>query len=111
MLDQIGQENFKIMHLYWTSKQPIGGLRHFVLVDQFEVEGRDFIVLVSVLDVEINITLSKNKFEKSNTWIKGWLKLKRTDAITNKYKELKNLVVKEKNKEIFINDNSYFDIS
>ena len=43
------------MDCYWTSKKPIKGLRHFVLIDKFHSGDEITFLLVSVIDVDINL--------------------------------------------------------
>ena len=55
------------MENFWTSKKPINGLRHFVLVNETKEDENVIFLMVSVLDSEINL----RKFIKlKNTKIK-----------------------------------------
>ena len=42
------------MENFWTSKKPINGLRHFVLVNETKDKGNILFLMVSVIDSEIN---------------------------------------------------------
>ena len=43
------------MENFWTSKNPIKGLSHFVLVNEIKKRDKVIVSLVSVIDVEINL--------------------------------------------------------
>ena len=42
----------------WTSRKPINGLRHFVLVNKIKEKDQIKNLMVSVLDVEISLKIS-----------------------------------------------------
>ena len=99
------------MEHFWTSKKPISGLRHFVLVNETKEKGHIICFIVSVLDPEINLTITYKDLLKSPDWEKGWLNLPKTESITEDYVQFKSL---EKNKninKIFLNEDSLFNIS
>ena len=51
------------MENYWTSNESINGLRHFVLVNKINEHDQINFLMVSVVDVEINLKMSiKNIF-------------------------------------------------
>ena len=60
------------MQLYWTSKKAINGLKHFVIINQYELNEEIYLDFVSVLDDAIHFSISKKVFEESRQWIKGW---------------------------------------
>ena len=91
----------------WTSKKPINGLRHFVLVDQFEKKGRLFVFLVSVLDSEISCKISFDELKNSEEWEFGWKDLHKDDSITSEYIKFK----KKKIGHCFLKESSIFNIS
>ena len=97
------------MDLYWTSRKAINGLKHFVVINQYELKKEVYLDFVSVLDDAISFTLSKKVFEESSQWIKGW-----NDEVDNinkkEYLKFKLSKVENKSKIIF-NENSLFNIS
>ena len=96
----------------WTSSKPINGLRHFVLVNKIKEKDQIKNLMVSVLDVEISLKISNMELMNSDEWTEGWLNLPKTQSITKDYFEYKlSNDSKEGIKEIFINNNSIFNIS
>ncbi len=97
------------MDLYWTSRKAINGLKHFVVINQYELNKEVYLDFVSVLDDAISFTLSKKVFDESSQWIKGW-----NDEVDNinkkEYLKFKLSKVENKSKIIF-NENSLFNIS
>ena len=55
------------MNPYWKSKKPIKGLFHFVIINEFEDNGEIFLLLVSALDADINLVVSRKSLKKSYT--------------------------------------------
>ena len=99
------------MNLYWTSILPINGLRHFVCVNEFLFQGDLKLLLVSVIDIEVNLIVSKNELENSGSWKLGWLELNKSESITQDYiafKESKNFT---KSTKLLLNDSSPFKIT
>tara|TARA_B100000902_G_scaffold191549_1_gene183081 strand:+ start:958 stop:1257 length:300 start_codon:yes stop_codon:yes gene_type:complete len=95
----------------WTSKQPISGLRHFVLVNETKEKGNMIFLMVSVLDSKINLKITYEELINSGNWCKGWINLPKLEAITDEYVNYKS-----RNKvgcidEIFVNEDSPFNIS
>ena len=99
------------MQYYWTSKEPVNGLRHFILLNEFMKNKKKFFELVSVIDEEINIIIEREEFENSDQWEEGWKDIKKSDYITKGYKEFKARNIEGLNKKIFINNDSRFNIS
>ena len=99
------------MNTKWTTKKPIFGLSHFVLVKEFKVNEETFFVLVSVLDADINLTISKKKFEESKLWDKGWSNKKTTKTDIRNYLNFKDGEKKQDQRKIFLNNLSPFNIS
>ena len=99
------------MKNYWTSKEPINGLRHFVLLSNTK-ENHHNILMVSVLDSEISIRISKSELMNKAKWQAGWLDFPKEESITDDYLKFKlsNKNKKVENK-IFVSDNSLFNIS
>ena len=98
------------METFWTSKNPIKGLRHFVLVNETKEKGQIFFSMVSVVDCEINLRINYKELFNSGNWEKGWLNLPKNQSITKDYVLYKSLIREKKNSEIFITDYSLFDI-
>ena len=99
------------MENFWTSKKPIIGLRHFVLLNKIKGKGQLFFLMVSVVDCEINFKISYEELINSGNWEKGWLNLPKNQSITQEYLRFKSIKRKEGVKKIFLNDDSLFNIS
>ena len=99
------------MENFWTSKKPIVGLRHFVLVNKTKEKGQVFFLMVSVVDCEINFKISQKELLNSGNWEKGWLNLSKKESITEDYARLKSLKKNEGINKIFLNEHSLFNIS
>ena len=99
------------MENFWTSKKSIKGLRHFVLVNKIKQKGQIYLLMVSVIDCEINLKISYKELFNSGNWEKGWLKLPKTESITQEYLKFKSLKKKEGVKKVFFNFDSFFNIS
>ena len=98
------------MDLYWTSRKAINGLKHFVVINQYELKKEVYLDFVSVLDDAISFTLSKKVFEESSQWIKGWNDDERDNIDKIEYLKFK-LSKEENNSKIIFNDDSLFNIS
>ena len=96
---------------FWTSKRPISGLRHFVLVNQTMEKDQIICLMVSVLDVDINLEITCKELINSANWEKGWLNLPKSKSITKAYIEYKSIKKNERIDNIFINEDSVFNIS
>ena len=99
------------MENFWTSNNPINGLRHFVLVNETEEKGNIIFLMVSVIDSEINLKTTYEELINSGNWRKGWINLSKLQSITEEY-----IIYKSSNKlgdinEIFVNEDSLFNIS
>ena len=99
------------MENFWTSKKPIIGLRHFVLVNETKEKGNMIFLMVSVLDSEINLKTTYEELIKSGNWYKGWINLPKLQSITEEYVIYKSNSNLEVINEIFVNENSAFNIS
>ena len=99
------------MENFWTSKKPIKGLRHFVLVNKTNEKGNIIFLMVSVLDSEINLKIYFDELVNSGNWQKGWVNLPKLESITREYVNYKSSNKVEGIDEIFINDDSLFNIS
>ena len=99
------------MHLYWTSKLPIHGLRHFVCVKVIKDEGMVNVLLVSVIDIEVNLIVSKNELENSGLWNLGWMELDKSKSITEDYISFKKRKNFSKTTKVLLDDSSPFNLS
>ena len=99
------------MENFWTSKKPINGLRHFVLVNETKEKVGIIFLMVSVLDSEINLKITYEELINSGNWYKGWINLPKPESITQEYSNYKSSNKVEVIDEIFINDDSLFNIS
>ena len=99
------------MENFWTSNKTINGLRHFVLVNETRKKGNIIFVMVSVLDSEINLKTTYEELINSGNWHKGWINLPKLQSITEEYADYKSLKKGESIDEIFINEDSLFNIS
>ena len=99
------------MEYYWTSNKPINGLRHFVLVNETKEKGNIIFFMVSVLDSEINLRATYEELINSGNWHEGWINLPKLQSITEEYIDHKSINKVEGIDEIFINENSLFNIS
>jgi len=96
---------------FWTSDKSINGLRHFVLVNETKERGNIAFLMVSVVDSEINIETTYEELINSGNWHKGWINLPKHQSITEEYVDYKSINKGEGIDEIFINENSLFNIS
>ena len=99
------------MENFWTSNKPIKGLRHFVLVNETREQGNIIFLMVSVLDSEINLKTTYEELINSGNWHKGWINLPKLQSITEEYVNYKSINKGAGNEEIFINEDSLFNIS
>ena len=99
------------MENFWTSKKTINGLRHFVLVNETKEKGNITFFMVSVVDSEINLKTTYEELIDSGNWYKGWINLPKLKSITEEYVKYKSINRGESIDEIFINEDSLFNIS
>ena len=99
------------MENFWTSNKTINGLRHFVLVNETKEKGNICFLMVSVLDSEINLKTTYEELINSGNWHKGWIDLPKFQSITQEYVDYKSIKKGESIDEIFINEDSLFNIS
>jgi len=99
------------MENYWTSNKTINGLRHFVLVNETKEKGNISFLMVSVLDSEIYLKITYEELINSGNWSKGWIKLSKRQSITEEYVNYKSINKGKSIDQIFINENSLFNIS
>ena len=99
------------MENFWTSNKPIKGLRHFVLLNETKEKGNFIFLMVSVLDSEINLKTSYEELINSGNWHKGWINLPKLQSITEEYVKYKSSNKLGEINEIFVNEDSAFNIS
>jgi len=99
------------MDNFWTSNKAINGLRHFVLVNKMKEKGNLIFLMVSVLDSEIYLKITYEELINSGNWNKGWINLPKLQSITEEYVDYKSIKKGESINEIFINEDSLFNIS
>ena len=99
------------MENYWTSNKTIKGLSHFVLVNETKEKENISFLMVSVLDSEINLKTTYEELINSGNWHKGWINLSKPQSITEEYVNYKPINKGEGIDEIFINEDSLFNIS
>ena len=99
------------MEKFWTSKKNINGLRHFVLVNETKEQGKITFLMVSVLDSEIYLKTTYEELINSGNWHKGWINLPKLQSISEEYGKYKFINKVEDIDEIFINEDSLFNIS
>ena len=95
----------------WTSKKTINGLRHFVLVNETKEKENITFLMVSVIDSEVNLKTTYEELINSGNWYKGWINLPKLQSITEEYIKYKSMNKGEDIDEIFINEDSLFNIS
>ncbi len=99
------------MEKFWTSKKNINGLRHFVLVNETREQGKITFLMVSVLDSEIYLKTTYEELINSGNWHKGWIILPKNKSVTEEYVKYKSINKGEDINEVFINEDSLFNIS
>ena len=99
------------MDNFWTSNKTINGLRHFVLVNETKEKGNISFLMVSVLDSEINLKNTYEELINSGNWHERWKNLPKIQSITEEYVKCKSNNKGEDIDEIFINEDSLFNIS
>jgi len=99
------------MENYWTSIKPINGLRHFVLVNETKEKGNIIFLMVSTIDSEINLRATYEELINSGNWHKGWINLSKHQSIKDEYIKYKSINKGEGIDEVFINEDSLFNIS
>ena len=99
------------MENFWTSNKHINGLRHFVLVNNEEENSQKILLMVSVVDCEINLKITLKELLNSGNWQKGWLNLPKNESITEEYFNYKSNNKIESVDEIFVNEDSFFNIA
>ena len=99
------------MENYWTSYKPINGLRHFVLVNETKEKENIIFLMVSAIDSEIKLKTTYEELVNSGNWYKGWMNIPKLESITEEYVNYKLSNKVESIDEIYINEDSSFNIS
>ena len=99
------------MELYWTSKKTISGLKHFVVINQYQLKKEVYLDIVSVLDESINLKISRKDFEESSQWIKGWNDNEEENINIREYLKFKTKTSRDYSSEIILEETSVFHIS
>ena len=99
------------MENFWTSNKTVNGLRHFVLLNKTKEKENITFLMVSVLDSEIYLEITYEELINSGNWHKGWINLTKLQSITEEYFKYKSINKGEDIDEIFINEDSLFNIS
>ena len=99
------------MEKFWTSNKTINGLRHFVLVNETREQGKITFLMVSVLDSEIYLKTTYEELINSGNWQNGWINLSKHQSITEEYVNYKSINNRKGIDDIFINEDSLFNIS
>ena len=68
-------------------------------------------LMVSVLDAEINLEITHEELINSGNWLKGWINLPNIESISEEYRNYKSRNKVEDIDEIFVDDDSPFNIS
>ena len=111
-MPKINKINNRTVNCYWTSNKPFKGLRHFVLIDKFNSGDEITFLLVSVLDVDINLEVSEEELLNKEIWNEGWLNLAKKNSISNEYLKNKSKPkASVENNKIFLSKCSPFYIS
>ena len=95
----------------WTSNKPINGLRHFVLINKRKGKNNMIYLLVSVLDSAINKEITHEELINSGNWHEGWINLPKIESITEEYVNYQSSNKVKGKDEIFVNEDSSFNIS
>ena len=99
------------MELYWTSKKTIRGLKHFVVINQYQLKKEVYLDIVSVLDESINFKISRKDFENSSQWIKGWNDNEEVNINIREYLKFKSKTSRDYSNKINLEETSQFNIS
>ena len=99
------------MENFWTSTKSINGLRHFVLVNETNEQGKITFLMVSVIDSEIYLKTTYEELINSGNWHEGWINLPKLQSISEEYVNFKSSNKFEAIGEIFVNEDSLFNIS
>ena len=82
-----------------------------MLVNATKEKGNINLLMVSVLDSEINLKITHEELINSGNWHKGWINLPKIESITDEYVSYKSSNKIDGIDEIFLNDDSLFNIS
>ena len=100
------------MKFYWTSKESLNGLKHFVVVNKYKEKSEYYYEIVAVLDDSVNFKISKTDFQKSDKWEPGFVDYKEENILIDEYREFKLKSENEKKfYKILVKKSSPFNIS
>ena len=99
------------MEIYWTSRKTINGLKHFIVINQYELKKEVYFDVVSVLDESISFTIPKKVLKESSQWIKGWNDNQKENIDIREYLDFKSSRREYKSNKIIFNETSIFNIS
>ena len=99
------------MEIYWTSRKTINGLKHFVIINEYESEREVILDFVSVLDDSVSFTIPKKVFDESSQWIKGWSDSEIENIDIKEYLEFKSTRRECLPNKLIFNETSIFNIS
>ncbi len=74
-------------------------------------KGSLIFLMVSVLDSEIYLKITHEELINSGNWNKGWINLPKLESITEEYGNYKFSNKVEGIDELFVNDDSIFNIT
>ena len=100
-----------MMEIYWTSKKTINGLKHFIVINQYEFKKEAYLDIVSVLDESISFTISKKVYDDSSQWIKSWNYIEKENIDIKEYLKFKSSIKEYKPNKIIFHETSKFNIS
>ena len=81
------------------------------MVNETKKNGNISFLMVSVLDSKIYLNTTYEELINSGNWQKGWINLPKLQSITEEYFYHKSSKKEDGIDEIFINEDSFFNIS
>jgi len=101
---------------YWDKDtiQLVQSLNNKLKIDHskwHKEKGNITFLMVSVVDSEINIKITYEELINSGNWHEGWINLSKDQSITEEYVNYKSINKGKGIDEIFINEDSLFNIS
>ena len=81
------------------------------MVNEAKEKGNITFLMVTVLDSEIYLKTTYEELINSGNWHEGWINLPKLQSITEEYVTYKSIINGEDIDEIFINEDSLFNIS
>ena len=81
------------------------------MVNEIKEKGNINFLMVSVIDSEINLKTTYEELINSGNWYKGWINLPKLQSITEEYVNYKSSNKLGDINEIFVSEDSAFNIS